>query len=234
MRKALIEWYGRWHGPSLHQDSPRRDTTCGMFVNWKEMMDTAEESADKNLEMGAPLLEHEDTFPLGTMVTGSRFNVRVPRPKKSAGTFHTHPFGSLTPSGRDIVEMMSHDDKVMCIGRSGYIKTYLNCFIPQGDAEWVKMETKVEGYRQRAGAFNDEMRTKYPDKLGFALRSHLFQEDLENWKRLVSLENERHRIWREASRLTYPDKPYPAMCSWERDVDKYIRGIVPEEEEEQL
>ena len=222
IRQSMNQWL---HGnvSVFHQIEP---PLCQRFSNdtVKEMLDIAEDSADVALEKGAPIY---DDYTLGKIVTGTSYSVAVPRPSRTMGTFHTHPFGSPFPSGKDVVEMIDSEDKILCIGRGGYRMTRVGCFTQPRDRDWMQMGIEIERAGMEVSAFNEEMREKHPGKVGFALRSYLNEHDTANWYRMIDLKDKEDRLGRKASKLTYPERPFVPDCSWDRPVEKWIRGISP-------
>lgn len=230
----------QWQGSTFHQliqfgPSPTLGPRVGICQSFspetiKTMMDITEASADVALEKGAPI--HAD-YSLGTIVTGGPYSITVHRVKDAIGSIHTHPFGNTYPSGHDVVEMMAEDDKILCIGRGGYIKTRVKCFTPTGDTDWEKIATDVEVMRQKFNAFNEEMAIAHPELAGGPLRQHLRFHDTPNWYRMIDLEGERRKLRVKADKLTPLERPWVPVCSWERDTEIEIRGGIPETLEEE-
>lgn len=230
----------QWQGSTFHQIASFGPSTilgprvgiCQSFSpeTIKTMMEIAETSADEYLEKGAPL--HAD-YSLGRVVTGGPYSVTVPRVKDAIGSIHTHPFGNVFPSGKDVVEMMSNDDKIMCIGRGGYLKVRVKCFTSTGDKDWEDIATEVEALRQEMSAFNEEMAIKHPEVIGAPLRQHLRYSDTPNWFRMTDLEWKRRKLFAKADKLTPLERPWVPVCSWERDTELEIRGGLPSEAEEE-
>lgn len=223
MRKAFSEWYSEYYQePLCERFSP--DTV-------KKMMKITEESADYYVEMGAPIYED---YTLGDVATGGKYKVKVAKPEGTLGSYHTHPFGLNLPSGMDILEMMANEDRIGCIGRGGYFTTSVNCYTPIEDRDWVVIKGKVFDLVSRIEAYNSEMETKYPEKKGDRLLKYLRRKDFDNWKRHWNMMREKSRLAAEAGDkwVATPGR-YKATCTWERPVERYIRGgIIIEEEEE--
>lgn len=238
--RAFQSGFQNWQGSTFHQIEPfqparelgREVGICQRFSpeTITEMLKIAEVSADQYLEKGTSIRED---YSLGNVVSGTPYTVTVPRVKDALGFFHTHPFGNVFPSGHDIVEMITHDDKIICIGRGGYLKVRVKCFTPTGDVEWEKIATETESLRQEISAFNEEMAIKHPEIVGAPLRQHLRYHDTPNWYRMSDLQWKRKKLWAKADKLTPLERPWVPVCSWQRDTEIEIKGGIQREEEEE-
>ena len=228
MEQAFASWLkSNYPSSSFHQEPER--FVCRQVAranSTEKMLDIAEDSAEKNIEMGAPIL---DDYVLGPKIDGTKYSVDIPRPEGTMGIFHTHPHGWTVPTGLDLWEVITNEDKFFCIGAAGYTgPTRLDCFyghIPGREREWDELRQKVWVLVGKIDRFNKEMAEKYPtieteDEMVRKLR----YEDMENWLIRRQQHYDKIKLSWEAEKFASPASPFPRVCHWER-----VMGLTEEE-----
>ena len=185
----------------------RQAVVCDRFSAREKtkMFDIAEESRDKLLEMGAPI---RYDYTLGDVVTGTKYEVSVPHPPGTIGTYHTHPYGFAMPSGMDILTALVQGDEVMCVGKSGYTATRVACYTMR--PEWELLRDEAVSLDKEIAEFNERIKRKYPGWKGGKLRKLLRDRDHEEWSNLRDLETKREKLMDKAEEKY----PIPADCSF--------------------
>lgn len=201
MGQSLNNWLQR-HGASV---MGQEATVCDRFPEntrdkmWDISMDSARTGfvagifdPAKLREKGAPITKD---YTLGTVRTGTRDRVLIPRPEGTIGTYHTHPFHSSFPSIIDAYEVLKHDDKVTCIGATGKPGTKIQCFTPN-KPKWDEIQYKfrllvddIKDYNNKVGA---KLKGPAPEILLRVARTepYWYGEGKELQKRRDTLEGE--------------------------------------------
>jgi len=227
MREHLVVWLKSNYPSSTYHQEPER-FVCRQVAragSLEKMLDIAEDSAEKDIEMGAPILED---YILGPKIDGTKDSVDIPRPEGTMGTFHTHPYGHTVPTGYDLFETIANEDKFFCIGAAGHTGTRLDCFYghhPGREKEWDELRQKVWVQVGEMSKFKKEMAEKYPGiKTDEGLLEKLRYEDMPNWFRMMDLWTERTRLSWKTDRFSSPMNPFPKVCHWDRKI-----GLTEEE-----
>lgn len=203
MLSELKSWINSHYSDMRQEYKPpefREDSGGGVCERFPSksrglMIVASEHSAAHLKEVGMPIKED---FALGEPVKGTRWRVAIPRPKGTIGTFHTHPHRFPEPSGTDMLEALNKDDKVTCIGATGYTGTKIACYEPKSP-DWEKYRSKVWKLGEDMGVFNEYLRATYVDDDGKPLRGSELREAMKGndpWKRF-ELERRRNRLVRE-------------------------------------
>lgn len=184
--QALNNWLQR-QGASIL----RQATICDAFPprTREAMISISVDSARKEREMGAAIT-HDYT--LGTVFTGTRERVPIPRPEGTIGTYHTHPFGWARPSLYDLLDSLRYDDKVMCIGASGKPGTKIQCFTPK-EPKWSGLRDKATELFKDIMGFNKKVSDRYKER-GLKLRKLLGEVRPEYLEEGIRLERRRQSL----------------------------------------
>jgi len=121
-------------------------------------------------EMGAPI---DTGYALGKVTHGTYDTVPIIRNPDTIGTFHTHTRGheiETRPSTKDVTEMITHNDKIMCIGYSGKIGQKIQCFTPLEPA-WSRIKTKIDQFVTDAQPIREQLRF-FGDKIKKLQKDH--------------------------------------------------------------
>lgn len=133
-------------------------TVCDRFPEHTRgaMIAISEDSAFKEREMGAPITMD---YTLGKVLTGTREKVLIPRPADTIGTYHTHPHGSSFPSPNDTLVTLLKDDKISCIGATGYPGTKIQCFTP--GPKWSEFKERFNRLVSDISVYNKKIGAKF-------------------------------------------------------------------------
>ncbi len=202
------------------EPSPLNQKWCKEYPEdmWQEMLRITEESADRNVEMGASIRETGDPgdiskWKLAAIHSGNAYSVTIPRLRDSTGVFHTHPFGVHYPTGSDIIEMIANEDKVICIGRGGYSDVVVNCY---GKPIFQSMENRTFELLNRVEKFNSYIKEHYSGITGQNLRLWLAENDEPSLVIMRNLEQEKNQLQREAGSWSQQLFEHKQDCRWSR------------------
>ena len=123
-----------------------------------QMMILSEKSTENGGEFGGAL---GPDMQLSNIMEGTGVEVGIPRSADTIGTFHCHPFGNPNPSVADIQDIMTHNDKIMCIGSTGKPGTKIKCFTPNEPA-FTQLRQEYNELVNDIVKFNKKVKDLYP------------------------------------------------------------------------